>query len=490
VAVQGDQRLSRAGLAAPGLGVAIAVSAAGLAVGLVLAAGLKMVGPPGAIAPALAVGGLILLRYPGAAMALLLIGTALFEPASPGLLPTFNTFYIVIKASLTPIDVLLFIGLGGLVVRFAREGTRPDLPGPMTAPLALLGMATIAGVITGYTAHAEVSNGDLYHRAMNDAYLIFVPLLIVNTVRSTSALRTFVVIAAAIGAFKGLSGSYASLSGVGSELTEETVSYLDPVPNLLMLVFILGVAAALVRRIRLPVWVLAGAPLAFLALLLSYRRSFWIAAAFALVTVVIIASRRRGRAVLVVGGVALALTFGAIFTVGSSSESTTTSPGPLAKRAELISPSGMEGNRGDRYRNDERANVISNIEEHPLTGIGLGVPWKVKEPLAESHDRRYVHFAILWFWLAFGPLGVLAYIAMMGAGLWTAVIVWRRHPDPIVQVGAIACFGAIIAVVIVELTAAFTSIEPRFSLILAAGFGWLAAAWRDLPSKDELPRVT
>lgn len=487
MAVQGDQRLSRASLAAPGLGVAIAVSAAGLAAGLVLAAGLKVVGPPGAIAPALAVGGLILLRYPGAAMALLLLGTALFESDNPGLLPTFNTFYIVIKASLTPIDVLLFIGLGGLLVRFAREGTRPDLPGPLTAPLALLGMATLAGVITGYTAHAEVSNGDLYHRAMNDAYLIFVPLLIVNTVRSTSALRTFVVIAAAIGAFKGLSGVYASFAGVGSELTEETVSYLDPVPNLLMLVFILGVAAALVRRSRLPAWVLAGAPLAFLALLLSYRRSFWIAAAFALVVVVIVASRRRGRAVLVVGGVALALTFAAIFTVGSPSES---SPGPLAKRAELISPSGMEGNRGDRYRNDERQNVIANIEEHPLTGIGLGVPWKVKEPLAESHDRRYVHFAILWFWLAFGPLGVLAYIAIMGAGLWTAVMVWRRHPDPIVQVGAIACFGAIIAVVIVELTAAFTSIEPRFSLILAAGFGWLAAAWRDIPSEDELPRVT
>lgn len=489
MAVQGDQSLSRASLAAPGLGVAIAVSAAGLVAGLVLAVGLKVVGPPGAIAPALAVAGLILLRYPGAAMALLLIGTALFESDNPGLLPTFNTFYIVIKASLTPIDMLLFIGLGGLLVRFAREGTRPDLPGPLTAPLALLGMATIAGVITGYTAHAEVSNGDLYHRAMNDAYLIFVPLLIVNTVRSTSALRTFVVIAAAIGAFKGLSGSYASLAGVGSELTEETVSYLDPVPNLLMLVFILGVAAALVRRVRLPAWVLAGAPLAFLALLLSYRRSFWIAAAFALVVVVIIASRRRGRAVIVLGGVTLAIAFAASLTVGASSESST-SPGPLAKRAELISPSGMEGNRGDRYRNDERQNVIGNIEEHPLTGIGLGVPWKVKEPLAESHDRRYVHFALLWFWLAFGPLGVLAYIAMMAAGLWTAVMIWRRHPDSIVQVGAIACFGAIIAVVIVELTAAFTSIEPRFSLILAAGFGWLAAAWRDLPRKDELPRIT
>jgi len=482
VAAEGDQSLSRASLALPGLGVAIAVSVAGLAAGLVLAAGLKVVGPVGVIVPALAVAGLILLRYPGAALALLLVGTALIESDNPGILPTFNTFYIVIKASLTPIDMLLFIGLGGLVLRFATEGERPDLPGPLSAPLALLGLATLAGVITGYTAHAEVSNGDLYHRAMNDIYLIFVPLLVVNVVRDTNALRAFVAVAAGIGAFKGLSGAYVALSGVGSQLTEGTVSYLDPVPNLLMLVFILGVAAGLVRRVRMPGWVLAGAPIAFLALLLSYRRSFWIAAVFALILVVIIASRRRGRAVIVVAGVALALTFAAVFTVGTSETSTK----PLVKRAQALSPSGMQANRGDRYRNDERRNVIANIEEHPLTGIGLGVPWKVQEPLAESHDRRYVHFALLWFWLAFGPLGVIAYLALMGTGLWTAVTVWRRHPDSVVQIGAIACFGAIVAIVIVELTAAFTSIEPRFSLILGAGLGWLAAAWRDLPPKDEL----
>lgn len=482
----GNQGLSRAGFAGPGLGVAIGVSAAGLAAGLVMAAGLKVVGPPGVLVPALAVSGLILLRYPGAAMGLLLIGAALIEEDNPGILPTFNTFYTVIKASLTPIDVLLFVGLGGLVVRFATEGKRPDLPGPLSAPLALLGTATIAGVITGYTAQIAVSNGDLYHRAMNDVYLIAVPLLVVNTVRSTDALRTFVAIVAGIAAFKGLSGVYAALSGTGNQLTEETVSYLDPVPNLLMLVYLLGVVAGLVRRVRMPFWVLAGAPLAFLGLLLSYRRSFWIAAVFALVIVAILASRHRGRAVLLVGGVTMALTLGAIFTVGASESSNA----PLAKRAQALSPSGIEANRGDRYRNDERGNVIHNIEEHPLTGIGLGVPWKVWEPLAETHDRRYVHFALLWFWLALGPLGVIAYLVLFGAGLWTARAVWRRHPDPVVQIGAIAAFGTIVAVAIIELTTTFTGIEPRFSVILAAGLGWLAAAWRDLPSEEGPPPVT
>jgi hypothetical protein len=188
--------------------------------------------------------------------------------------------------------------------------------------------------------------------------------------------------------------------------------------------------------------------------------------------------------VLALAGVALVLTFGAVLTLGTSNSSTQ----PLVTKAKTLSPGGgLEEDKGDRYRNDERHNVIANIEEHPLTGIGLGVPWKVHEPLAESHDRRYVHLALLWFWLALGPLGVIAYLILMGSGMWTAVRVWRRHPNPLVQVGAIACFGAIIAVMIVELTTTFTAVEPRFSIVLGAGLGWLAAAWRDIPDKKEQP---
>jgi O-antigen ligase len=477
MAAEGDESLSRLRFATPTLGVATAVTAAGVFAGLLLYVALRKVGAPGVIAPALAVGAVILLRFPALTMSILLIGAVLFEPADPGLLPTFNSFYVVVKASLTPIDLLLFLGLAGVLGRFVVEGRRPHLPEPLTGPLILLGLATLAGVITGYTAQFAVSKGDLFHRAMNDVYIILIPLLVVNVVRDRRALRLFVAVAAALASIKGLSGAYAALTGGGSQLTEETISYLEPVPNLVMLTLVLGTTAALVRRQRLPLWCNAGAALSFLALLLSYRRSFWIALAFTLILVIIIASRRRGRAVLIIGAVALGLTFFTVAAVGSAGPTAS----PLVKRAAQLSPAGIEADRGDRYRTDERHNVIENIEEHPLTGIGLGVPWKVHTPLAESHDRRYVHFALLWFWLELGPLGALAYLALMAAGLWAARAIWKRHPDPIVQIGAIAAFGAIVGVMIVELTAAFTGIEARFSIVLAAGFGWLAAAWRDLP---------
>lgn len=472
----------------PSFGVAIAVTAAGIATGLTLAVGMSRLGPVGAIVPVVAALGLVLLRYPGAALALLLTSAVLVESEAEALLPPVSSFYDVVAAKLTPQDLLILTGLGGLLLRFATESERPRLPEPFTASLALLVFSVAAGVVTGYTANAGVPVGELFHRSLTAFYVILVPFLAVNVVRSTRALRIFAVVAAGLAAFKGISGLYGVFSGIGASVETETISYLSPVPNLVMLIFVLGIAAALVRRVKVPGWMLATAPLALLALILSFRRSFWIAAAFTLIVVVIVASRHRGRAVLAIGGVSLALALVGVVLIGSSDPSAS----PIVERAQTLSPSGIGTNRGDRYRIDERRNVIQDLREHPLTGIGLGVPWEVHYPLAETHDRRYAHVAILWFWLAFGPLGVVAYIAIMGTALWTATRIWRRHPDPIVQISAIACFGGILGLVVVELTATFTAVEPRTSLVVGALLGWLAAAWRDLPALEpgSAPRST
>jgi hypothetical protein len=240
------------------------------------------------------------------------------------------------------------------------------------------------------------------------------------------------------------------------------------------------VIAALVRKVELPTWMYAGLPITLLALLLSYRRSFWIAAILTNVLVVIIASRRRGRAVFAIAAVTLALAFVAANSIAGPSDSTSASP--IAERAQTLAPGGV-GNRGDRYRNDERKNVVENIQLHPFTGVGLGVDWEVHQPLAEAHDRRYVHFAFLWYWLALGILGAIAYLLLFASSLWTSVQIWRRHPDEIIQVCAIAVFGGIVGLAVVELTATFAGIEPRLTVLLGALLGWLAAAWQDLPAR-------
>jgi O-antigen ligase len=465
----------------PAPGVAVGVAAAGLATGLLLAAGLEVAGTKGALAPVVAMACLVLLRFPGVTFGLLLVFAVMAEPEATGFLPAGTVFYEKAISSLTPPDLLLLLGICGVLLRSATDDERPRMPDPLTIPLILLALALAWGAVTALGAHAGVTQGDLYHRSMHVAYVFLVPFLAVNVLRDDQALRAFAWIAAALAAFKGLSGLYGSLGGIGSTVEEETVSFLNPVPNLMTMVLVFGVAAALVRRVRIPLWIVASAPIALLSIVLSFRRSFWIATAFGLVAVVIIASRRRGRAVLAIGGVTLALALVASVTIGASDDP---SASPLAERAQTLSPAGLETNRGDRYRNDERHNVLENLASQPLTGIGLGVPWKVHEPLAEAHDRRYVHIATLWYWLALGPLGLIAYLAVIGGGLATARTIWRRHRDALVQACAIACFGGILGLAVVELTASFTGIEPRISLILGAALGWLAAAWHLIPDEE------
>jgi O-Antigen ligase len=466
----------------PAPGPAVAVALAGVLTGVAFTSALEVAGPKGAVAPLVLLLCIVLLRFPEASLGLLLTGAVLAEAEAVGVIPSGERFYEQVVSSFTAPDVLLLFGLAGVVLRFVATDLRPRLPDPLTIPLIILGMATVAGVATGLSANAGVEIGDLFHRSMHVSYLILVPLLTVNVLRNTRALKVFAIAAAALASLKGLTGLYAALAGVGGSVEEETATFLSPLPNLLMLTFLLGVVAARIRKVELPVWVLAGAPVAALALLLSYRRSFWIAAVFTLIVVIVIASRRRGRAVVAICAVGLALTVVAAATIGSSSSSDPSSS-PLAERAQTISPGSLGSNRGDRYRLDERANVIENIQAHPLTGIGLGVPWEVHQPLAEAHDRRYAHVAFLWYWLAFGPIGAIAYLALLAVALATSVQIWRRHPDTAIQACAIACFGAFLGLAIVELTATFTGVEPRLSLLVGGLLGWLAAAWHDLPAR-------
>lgn len=465
----------------PVLGTGLAVVGAGAVAGFAFAAGLEKAGPQGALAPLVLLLCVALLRFPEACLGLLLVGTTLAEVEAVGAIPSGNRFYEQVFSSLTAPDLLILFGLAGVVLRFVAQDLRPRLPDPLTVPLAVLGFALVAGVATAVTANAGVPLGELFHRSTKIGHLILIPLLAVNVLRDTRALKIFAVAAAVLACIKGATGIYASFGGVGYGVEDEVASFLNPLPNLLMLTFGLGVIAALVRRVRIPAWMIAGLPLAMLALLLSYRRSFWIAAILTIVLVVIIASRRRGRAVFAIGAVTLALGFVAINTIAAPSE--TSAPSPIAERAQTLTPGGLGSNRGDRYRTDERANVIENIERHPVTGVGLGVNWEVHQPLAEAHDRRYAHFAFLWYWLAFGILGAIAYLLIFGSALWTGRQVWRFHPDPIVQVCAIAVFGGITALAVVELTATFSGLEPRLTILLGSLLGWLAAAWQDLPAR-------
>ncbi len=356
-----------------------------------------------------------------------------------------------------------------------RERSHPRGIGPMTLPLIALAAAAIGGLATGYYGGASASG--LVMTGIRFGQLLLLPLIVANLLTDKASVRAFLVGAAGLAAFKAITGLAAVATGAGFTVDGGVITYYEPAANWLMLMFLLFCLAARVRRFRLPGWVWWTVPLALLAFLLSYRRSFWLAAAFAVIVVLVTASRRSGRTALVIVGVGLVLVLAGTAALSGKSEVQS----PVLERARSLQPGSIGQDSGDRYRLDEQRNVVSELEDAPVTGLGMDVPWSARHPLSEEHDRNYVHVILLWYWLKLGLIGVLAFIWLYAMAMWTAFGIWRRHPDELVRIGALAALGGLVALAIVELTASFTGVEPRLTIVFAALIGWIAAAWRQLP---------
>ena len=210
-----------------------------------------------------------------------------------------------------------------------------------------------------------------------------------------------------------------------------SLTYYEPTANWVVMVALLGIVAAILARLRPPLWMLLGTPLLIASLLLSYRRSFWIAAALGLLLVVLLALSPVGRRLLVPTALFVAA---GIWLLGSINFQSSQSP--IVKRAASLSPSSLANNVEDRYRLDERANVLAQLEKKPITGLGILVPWEATErPLPVEHEeaREYVHFAALWWWMKMGILGLLAYLALLLATARLAWRVWRERTETDLQ---------------------------------------------------------
>jgi O-antigen ligase len=101
-----------------------------------------------------------------------------------------------------------------------------------------------------------------------------------------------------------------------------------------------------------------------------------------------------------------------------------------------------------------------------------------------------VHFAVLWWWLKMGVLGLVAYVAVMTAGIALGVRVWRRATDEVIRVGGLAAAMAFAGLALTEATATFVGAEVRMTTIAGAFLGLLAATVMTLerePPRPEAP---
>lgn len=416
--------------------------------------------------PALLVGGLIVLTVlveGRDAAPLLPDAAAIYEPAVAGVIP------------LEVLTILMLIAVGIDVLR-RRELILPE---PLTFPLLALVMAILFGLTVGYFDGAPVADMvAVLRRLLN---LVIFPLLIVNVVRTRAQLRTAVVIVAALALVKALVGVAAVVGGFGFVAPQPgggttILTYYESTTNWVLTLFIVGFVAALSARARMPRWMWATAPLALASLLLSYRRSFWIGVAVGLALVVLVGSGRFGRRVVlplvVVVGIGLALTL--------SGHVVTEEQSPLIKRAQSLDPTKLKTNKEDRYRIDERRNVLADIGEHPVTGMGIARGWEERYPVSVERkgSRDYVHFVALWYWLHLGILGLAAYLWLFGAAIVAGYGLWKRGPEPWLRAIGLGFVGSLTALMIAETTASFTGIELRATIVVGAALGLLAAARR------------
>jgi O-antigen ligase len=452
----GDLRIAAGGSFATALLAALAVHKAGLV---------------GLLAPLVVAVLLVLLRRPVVAVVMVIALAALCEGPSFGFLnATSKVVYLEIYKGLTALDVLMLLAVVVVALQAIRHGRPIRIPRPMLPGFVFLALGMLAGAVLGHDTGLGLRQLVLLEVVL--FFFLLLPIAVANLNIDRHGLSILLGGAMAFAIFKAVVGLIEVAGHYGEPIEgTATLTYYEPAANWLIMIALLTLFAAIVTRAKPPLWMLAGGPLLIASLVLSYRRSFWIATVLGLVLVLLLGLSPMGRRLLVPSALIIAL---AVWLLGSVHFQAQL---PVVKRFESLSPSKLTTNVEDRYRLDERANVLGEIRAHPITGLGLGVPWQATvQPLSVEHEggREYVHFAALWYWLKLGILGLVAYIAIL---LGTAVLawrVWRRSAEPMLRAFGLASLCGVAGLVAIETTASFTGIDPRFTILLSAQIGLLA----------------
>jgi hypothetical protein len=461
------------------------LAAAAMALTALLAlAGIHKLGAAGLLAPLAVVAVAILLTRPLLAVCVVVGLTIMCEGPTFGLLTFTTHFFVHVYKYLTLLDLLVAIAVLAVAIDVVRTRRRLLLPRPLRPAVVFLALGMLVGAVVGHAAGAGIR----YALGSEDVlfYLLALPLAVANLQLDTHRLTQLLAGAGALAVLKAVLGLIEVAGHYGPAIEgTATLSYYEPAANWLILIAGLAILAALLMRARPPLWLTLSAPLLLACLALSYRRSFWIAAVLGIVLVVLIGTSPGGRRVLLQGVTAVVVT---IWLLGSISFQ---SQVPIVKRVASLSPSKLEANQQDRYRLDERANVLGAIREHPFTGLGITVPWSASVhplPVEREEGRQYVHFAALWFWLKLGILGLFAYIAVMVGSMTLAWRAWRVAPQPLLRAFALASLAGIAGLVAMDTTASFTGVDPRFTVLFATQLGLLARL-ASRPSGDQEDRT-
>jgi hypothetical protein len=383
-------------------------------------------------------------------------------------------YYHSVGKGLTVMNLFFMVLVLAVASDLYRRRRRLLSAGPLSVALILLTAATIGGVVTAH--FAGIGSKAIFEPVVTIVPLILLPILVVNIAQERDLLKIMLPLIGVLAGVKALVGLWLALTGQGSPVDGHSATYLEPSANWINLLVLLVLIAAALRRVRLPLWAWALAPLAVAELAFSYRRGFWLGVISGVVLVVLLASGSHGRRVVIPTVVLIAtLSWLGLMSLGSGAAGSD----PVIKRLESLQPGKLSLNVQDRYRLDERRNVIINLEEHPITGLGIQVPWLAPHPLSVQHpgDRTYTHMIVLWYWLNLGLLGLIAYVTLMASAIGTAFLVWRRHANELVRCAALGLMATLVGSIAIETTGSFMGVDVRFTIVLGVILGLLVTAY-------------
>jgi O-antigen ligase len=439
--------------------------------GAVIFVGAQKLGTVGLFAPAVVLA-VILLGQPVATVTLVVPLVILAEGPGFGILTFTSKIYAVQYKDLSLIDGLVALAIVSVGLDLVRHRRSLRVPRPMIVPIVTLALAMIVGVVVGHAAGASLRFATASEHVL--AYLLLLPIAVCNLELDRAQITRLLAGAFALAGLKAALGLIELSLHLGSPIEGAAqLTYYEPMSNWLIMIAMLSVFAAVLARAKMPLWMLLTSPLLVACLLLSYRRSFWIAAVLGGLLVLMLGTSPVGRRLLVPSALGVAA---AIWLLGSINFQ---SQIPIVKRATSLAPSKLTANAEDRYRLNERANVLAEIRAHPIAGIGVTIPWTATAQTLSiegesGQGRQYVHFAALWFWLKLGVLGLCAYIGMMLASMWIAWQAWRTSTEPLLRAFALGSLAGTVGLLVMDTTASFTGVDVRFTLLYAVQLGLLA----------------
>ncbi|HEX5146012.1 MAG TPA: O-antigen ligase family protein, partial [Conexibacter sp.] len=393
-------------------------------------------------------------------------------------IPVMTRLYGNAFKQFTVLDLIVLLAGCSVAIDLMRRRRQMRVPAALGLPLLLVVLAMLAGIAV--TRSDGAGFRDTLFALHVLAYLLVLPLSIVNLDLSRAQLRTVLKGLIALAVLKAVMGLVVLASGGSVEIDTGThLTYYEPTANWVIMIALLGCLAALIGAMPRERWMAVAIPLLTASLLLSYRRSFWIATVLGLLLLLLLGTTARSRRVIVPATVLVAL---AIWAVGSIEFQAAT---PLATRAQSLAPNRLQTNAEDRYRLDERVNVIAEIKHNPVVGIGLQRGWVASaRPLPVEHvdGRQYVHFALLWWWMKLGILGAAAYASLILSGMLLSWRTWRRNREPLLRCFGLASLCGFAGLVVIETTASFTGVDARFTVLIAAQLGLLAVSSRPGPA--------